>query len=305
MAGLDEGRQKYDRVLTGLSIVLLEAEILGLHMGLEMFPMAGWREPLLDDTTGRGDWCNMPRGRSLTVEVSDLDGTRDAILDALEDGEPLGGTPTAVALDRAYSYFIDGPGAEFRGNKLVLLTSDGDGPCEACPVGDCGPLSCEVEGDGDCHNSQESLGIVEALRDAGVETLVLGTATERAAQDRLRELARAGGRPHPDHGYYEVDDTPELLDVLYGARRGLVDVCGFELLQEHSVLPLVFVDCDPVPRFGEVGSEGGAAGMSGELVEAWQWSPNGSRLTFVGSSCDRLSRGVTRVDVVYSCQRDL
>ena len=65
----------------------------------------------------------------MNVDVATGADTVSAILNSLASSLPAGGTPTSVALMRAYDFFTAGAGAYIAGDRYVLLATDGGPNC--------------------------------------------------------------------------------------------------------------------------------------------------------------------------------
>jgi len=230
-------------------------------------------------------------------------------MNALNESAPGGGTPTAAALDAALAYFTTGAGKDLKGDRFVLLATDGGPNCGAADT-KCAADHCTPNLDGLCPAAQGNCCIgegsycltdaavvqkIRALADAAVPTFVIGIpGTERYAA-YLSSFATAGGVPNPNAppDYYAVSaegGVEGLTQTLIDITTHLVRACDVDL---GAVAPLknlvnVAVDCDIVPF------EDGAG---------WDISSDApTTLVLSGDACKRVRReGARRIDVVYGC----
>src|SRR5262249_55759339 len=135
------------------------------------------------------------------------------ILSALDASSPAGGTPTAEALRRALDYFTKGEGATLKGNRYVLLATDGGPNCDStlsCTAATCttnldgtcsipaGASCCDPQFGGAaarsrCLDDAGTEAQIKALETAGVHTFVVGIPGSEVYGDALDAFAIAGG----------------------------------------------------------------------------------------------------------------
>jgi hypothetical protein len=228
---------------------------------------------------------------------------------------PGGSTPTADALTGALTYFTTGAGKDLAGDKIVLLATDGGPNCNANIT--CTPDKCTVNMDGlcpamvtnccdgaavqdGCLDDVRTLAQVNALKGAGVSTVVLGIPGSETYASVLNSLALAGGLPNPETppDYYAVSAGGDagsgesaLADVIGKITTSLIQTCEFEL--DQSTTP---------PAVGEL-----TVRVDGEIkAHGTDWVADNddapTKITFVGALCDQiLATGVTSVTVKYGC----
>lgn len=269
-------------------------------LGLQLFPSP-------DDPDADNARCGMPSGGDLTVAVAGAEQAVPAVTMALDGATPVGSTPTAAALARAFDYFSAGPGFELPGNRFVLLATDGGPNCnpdltceaDACTTnldGDC-PQAVEnccagAAGDG-CLDDEATLEQVQSLRDVGITTYVVGIPGSSDYADLLDELAIAGGAPTPEPSprYYRVGDSAELAQVLNAITTQLVMTCDFQLAEQPPDPNKVNVFVD-----GEVVAQEGADG--------WEYDRSTSPYSIVlkGATCERVQTdGAQSVRFEFGC----
>lgn len=281
-----------------------------MSFGLLLYPFGEQAEIPLDCFEG---CCEVPP-TSAAIEVGIEPGTSSAtkVMDALNATRPGGGTPTAAALDAALSYFTTGEGKDLKGDRFVLLATDGGPNCGAddttCAADHCTPNldgSCPA-GQGNCCQGEGAYCLddaavvqkIQALAAASVPTFVIGIPGTEKYADYLNGFAIAGGvpNPHTPPDYYAVSaegGVEGLTQTFVDITTHLVRSCEIDLgsLAPDRKLVNVAVDCAVVPFEDGAGWDigTGALGASTTLVLA-------------GDACRRVRReGARRIDVVYGC----
>jgi hypothetical protein len=276
-----------------------------MSFGLLLYPYSADNEIPLDCFE---NCCEVPASTD-AIRVGIEPGTQSVedVMAALDDTGPGGGTPTAAALAAALDYFTVGEGAALKGDRFVLLATDGgpncdiDNTCDAehctqnldgvCPSGNC----CEDDGLS-CLDDAAVVEQLEALAAAGVPTFVVGIPGTEAYGEYLSTFATAGGVPNPNAppDYYAVSaegGVEALTQTFVDITTHLVRSCEVELGEapREKRLVNVAVDCEVVPF------EDGAG---------WDITEDApTTLVLAGDACTRLKReGARRVDVVYGCQ---
>lgn len=212
-----------------------------------------------------------------------------------------GGTPTGPTLDALTPTIASLPGRSF-----VILATDGGPNCNdrvQCDSSQCIP---NIDGVPQCHNinccapdmygatqcldAANSVGAVAGLAKAGVPTYVIGVPGSQAYADVLNDMATAGGTARQGSpAYYRVESADEdaMLAALKQVAAKIVATCTLKLGDQVTDPSLVNVYFDDVvvPR-----------------DETNGWRLDGSELTLVGTSCDRVMGGdVLSIQVVAGC----
>jgi hypothetical protein len=292
-------------------------------LGLTLFPSVG-------------SGCEVARGAA-AIDVPVELGTLPTILDILSDNPPAemnGGTPTTAALERVLAYYTTGAGTRLKGEKLVILATDG-GPITCnedfahddwtgsgcaeekcvrnwegdCPFGNCcedNGLSCLDEG---------TASIILELTEVGIPTFVIGiTSTEhentygtQMLEAVLDDFAVRGATarvttPDSPYSYYRATDQgglDELSHVFKSIAGKLVTECVLELVEPPPDPTLVnlYVDGSPIPKYGADGKKNDQDG--------WTLDPDSGsakRLIIQGEDCDVVKKGVQSIEVRYGCQ---
>jgi hypothetical protein len=278
-----------------------------LNFGLDFFPAAN----VARDCTASA-CCAVPAPTEpLTVPIGPGSDTVPTILSALDATSPGGGTPIAAALARALDYYTTGDGRNLKGDRYVLLVTDGGPNCN-------GALSCTADTctrnlDGfpecsptvnccstaalaiNCLDDRSVINEIQALASAGIWTIVVAMPGSDPYAQYLDQFAVAGGHTNPmgPPYYYAVPSSAGvqgLADTLQTIIRDLVTHCGL-VVDPPPVNPALFnlaVDCQAVTA-----SANDADG--GWTLDLWT-------VTLTGAVCDRIMNGtVTRVDYLLGC----
>lgn len=308
MTGLPEGftRSKWLTTISALE-ESLDAIRGKLAVGLQFFP---------DPSESSADvGCGMPSGDEIAIPIAAEEEHVDSIVEALGDATPGGSTPAAAALALALEYFTNGEGAALEGKRHVLLALDGgpncnpDSSCGADTAADralctltydkpdsCGenaPFNCcsgQPEG---CLDADRVTDQVDALREAGVTTLVVGMPGSESYGDVLDSLAEAGGLQADDDSpkYYKVADPDAVREALASLPFELIRSCELELEKEppNTDEVNVYLDGAVVPKEGEDGWE-------------LDSSTTPSTVRLKGATCAHVeTRGATSIRVEFGC----
>ena len=210
----DPPREDSRWVLLGDSLVrALEERGDGFSFGALLFPDAP--TPIRDIQEA----CSLNPGIDLPIGRGNLGRLRRVF----EDGDPSGGTPTALALMEARAQFTDPlPGVQ----RFVVLATDGAPNCNPnppVPPPDCvctgdSSMTCEDPETGpyQCLDDVNAIAAVQGLADEdGIPVYVIGIEDPTKPEYRsvLDAMAVAGRRPRPEGAerYYDVRE-PEDLD---------------------------------------------------------------------------------------------
>jgi hypothetical protein len=278
-----------------------------MSFGLLLYPFGEQAEIPLECFDG---CCEVPTGpAALEVGVEQGAGSVAKIMDALRATTPGGGTPTAAALAAALGYFTDGDGKDLKGDRYVLLATDGGPNCGPRDT-TCGPEQCTPNLDGLCPADQSNccdgegsyclddaavIQQIQALAQAGVATFVIGIPGSETYADYLNAFASAGGVPNPTGtpAYYAVSaegGVDGLAQTFSDITTHLVRSCQVELgpSAPDKRLVNVAVDCEVVPF-----DEGAGWDIDSETP---------TTLRLAGETCQRVKHeGARRIDVVYGC----
>jgi hypothetical protein len=257
------------------------------------------------------------------VDVDLAASVQDDLIATLEDTEPGGETPTASALERALSYFTEGPGSAVDGIRAVLLVTDGGPTCNAdlacsaeeCALnldGSCAETTSCCDADGGalfCVDHERTTQAIADLASAGVGTVVVSVSGSEPYVSWLDDFAITAGTPNPlgERDYAALEQGPVALTQLL--RRGVARAAGVCRLPMLGPVPESFdadflnvaIDCEPVPQ-QSYATFAGAAGAGPIGVPNWfvDESSDPGALEIVGKYCAALEQGFERVDVVLA-----
>ncbi len=271
-----------------------------MSLGLAMYP---------NDTSGGGDACAVPSGgAAVTVPVAA--DSIDKILEAVNGATPAGATPTAKALAAALDYYTAGAGKDLKGDKFVVLATDGGPNCDTSIT--CGAELCTTNIDGSCDtggnccdpsrskisclDDKGVIAAIDALRAAGVKTFVIGIPGSESYKSYLDRFAEHGGMMSTSGGskYYSVSaegGVAGLTSVFSTITGDLITSCRI-VLEGAAPDPSkinVYVDEKVIPR-------GGADG--------WEYdsSTDPPTITIKGATCEQVkSKGAKVITVSYGC----
>ncbi len=283
-----------------------------INYGLDLYPYSGKSGEAL------GNSCQMP-STTAPVVVPVQVGTKAAplILSALDGNPPSGATPTALALERAYTYFTRGAGKALSGERYVLLATDGGPNCN--PALTCAADACTVNMDGKCPENLnccdpkvDALGssncldqdasvaqVTQLLAKANVKTIVVGIPGTEAYVDTLNALAAESGVTNPDAppNYFAVkakSGAAGLAEALGQITTGLVKSCELHLEEEPPDRDLLFVVIDGVsiPRNDP----------DGWSIPDPDLNHTPPVIQIAGATCDKLeTEGAEYINVSYGC----
>jgi hypothetical protein len=286
-----------------------------IAFGLELFPFpADKTKPIPLSCTD--NCCEMPAAPGINVPVGAGPTAVPKILSALDGSSPAGGTPTNEALRRALDYFTKGAGATLKGNRYVLLATDGGPNCESalsCTAATCTTNldgTCPLPNGGNCCDAQfggaaarsrclDDSGTeaqIKALKTAGVHTFVVGIPGSEAYGDALDAFAIAGGEALTSGArkYFAVaasGGVTALGSALESITKGIITSCRLVLGSRPPDLGKLNVTLDDVvvPQAGPDG---------------WDVDTTSSPLAVVlkGATCaDVEKNGVQKVVIQYGC----
>jgi hypothetical protein len=309
-SGLGSTGTKWDAMKSALSTTLSSSRTL-INFGLYFFPAAD----VAQTCTGSPCCATPALGESLTVPIGPGSDTVPAILSALNATTPSGGTPTAAALARALDHYTTGDGRNLRGDKYVLLVTDGGPNCHTAAVPSCDATACtrNLDPDPNCNLATNCCGTavlainclddasvtseIQALASAGIWTIVVGVPGSEPYAQYLNQFATAGGKPNliGATSYYAVPSsagTPGLADTLQTIIGNLVTLCEL-VVDPPPANPALFnlaVDCTAVTPSTSDGDG------------SWTLDTASGTVTLTGAVCDRImTEGASRIDYLLGC----
>jgi hypothetical protein len=196
------------------------------------------------------------------------------------------------------------------GETHLFLVTDGAPNCNTAP---CGAASCvanieewayaedeqcdddinccgsELFGPTACLDQDATERAVEELREAGIQTFVVGIPGTEVYGDVLDRLARAGGTARgAETDYYRVDDAAELARTLTTLGEDVTRRCEVELFEAPPDRELVNVFFDETL-------------IVKDPEDGWTWGAD-DRIDLVGAACELVEAGqVLQVQVAVGC----
>lgn len=314
---------KWEALVGALGEALQSDNVEGnpnMSLGLVLFPGHD-----VAKTCNNEDCCMLSGG--VDVEIGPASEKVGEILGALDSTGPAGLTPTSDALDAALAYFTSGAGALLKGEKYVLLATDGGPNCNES-LG-CGDEECTLALDGLCDTGKCCEGgssplwcvdhlatrdKIASLRDNNVKTIVVGIPGTEAYTSWLNGFADAGDAVAPSAEteggahYYEVaasGGVGALKKTFSDITVSLVNSCRIQLSEtppSTSVwLVNVALDCSAIPQGGGTTGAAGAGGEEDPVNWFVDESTDPPTIEVQGTYCDRIKKGVDRIDIIVGC----
>lgn len=319
--GLGAGA-KWEAMKTALAGALETAKAnSNLSLGLELFPAQAVEATC--SSTSVESCCEMSAGgAAINVEVKPAATSVDEIMAVINGTSPGGLTPTSVALDEAYNYFVGGGGSTLSGDKYILLATDGGPNCNGSLT--CGPEECTLNLDAPrddngcateagrmwCVDHAETAAKIQALAGAGIRTIVVGIPGTENYATWLDAFAQAGGAPAPDdqHSYYEVSASAGvsgLQKTFEDITVNLVRECEIQMSQMPPLADMeylsVAIDCVLVPPESASTGAAGAGSTAGTKNYEIDNSTVPPTVRLLGEYCEKVKKGVRAVDIVVGC----
>jgi hypothetical protein len=312
--GLGSTTSKWDVMKSALNTALGRAR-LTMNFGLDLFPKAD----VAASCTGEACCQTANLIDPLPVPVGPGTDTVPLISAALAATTPAGGTPMAAALSRALDYYTTGDGKGLKGDKYVLLVTDGGPNCDTAKVPSCEMDKCtrNLDPDPNCNQaanccSTSALAVnclddvtvntaIQNLALGGIKTIVVGIPGSDPYVQYLDEFAQSGGMAQTGAttAYYAVADSAGeqgLADTLHAITVDLVKSCVITYTKppDDPELVNVLVDCNIVPKDPVAGGDG----------SSWTLDTTAMTITLAGPICDYIiNTGATRVDYVFGCPK--
>ncbi|MCG8423642.1 MAG: VWA domain-containing protein [Proteobacteria bacterium] len=251
---LKDKTKKWPAMVSAVDTVVAQNQD-GINFGMMLFP--GNRS------------CGVGR-----VESGIAPNNKEAISTALDNANPDGYTPTHTTLADALAYYNSIPVNP--NGRYVLLATDGQPNCV-------NPDDLEEV------RTQESIDAIAALKQAEINTYVLGFGSDvNNDPTTLQQMAVAGGTGT----YYAANSSTDLEAALAVIASSVsLPPCTLELVdtpEDDSRLEVYFDD-DAVER-------------DPDKQNGWEYDQNDNAITIYGASCDELRSGsVSEIAVDYGC----
>ncbi|MGE0785441.1 MAG: hypothetical protein AB7S26_07125 [Sandaracinaceae bacterium] len=264
-----------------------------LEVGAKFFPNQ------VPGTMGPEEACVVDRG----IDVEPARDNVDRLLQSFASTEPLGGTPTAPALEEVRAYYERRPAPGIP--RFVVLATDGGPNCNpdtGVPMDRCvctgSPTSCldAMFGRYNCLDEARTLDVIRATFDGlGVPVYVIGIddPTRPDLGDVLDRMADAGGRPREVPGqrrFYSVREVDDLRGALESITSTIAR-CVFTLQPVPGTDAELLVTVDGV-----------RIARDATRAEGWDYTaPDRSELTLFGGACSRVTEGGGTVTAELMC----
>jgi hypothetical protein len=257
------GCSKWSQVLTGIEEVVMTTQAT-----------VNWGLKFMDADSA----CGVPPGVALDVGP----GGYTAISAALAATQPLGDTPTELAINSAVSYLQSRTDPN---SKYILLATDG--------LPNCKPGDSRVTDD----DSAGAEAALEAASTAGFNTFVVGIATSDAVSAAtLGAMAIAGGEPRPagsDASYYVANDTATLEESLTTI-AATATPCSFALPAAPAGSTLAI----------SAATSGGSVTIAKDAANGWAYAADMKSVALKGTACASVQSGsYTSIVASYLCSQ--
>jgi hypothetical protein len=222
--------------------------------------------------------------------------TAPTILSIFDSPEPLGGTPTAVALESAAAGF-----STMAERRFLVLATDGAPNCN----GELPPATCTCTSPGDaclaerpgafaCLDEDRTISVITGLRTRDdIPTYVIGIEGPDFV-DVLDHMAIAGGRPRTipgERSFYSVR-SPDQLRMALEEITGSISACGFltPALPPTDATFSIEIDGAPVVE---------------DAINGWTWANRATgELELHGSACESVRLPGHRIEaIIDECDR--
>lgn len=274
------GASKWNLLRAALATTLprFEAQI---NVGALFYPEDG-----AESRTAACALANIPM-----VDISPSTTNTAPVLSVFDATAPGGGTPTAAALLRAYTWFIRHPNRTR--TRFIVLATDGAPNCNGAldpatcicggPAGGFGGCGGRFSDPSRCLDDVRTVSTIEQLLNnpaTSIPTYVIGLAGDDSPAFRatLTAMAAAGGRPRiTDTGqrtFYDVQ-SPADLNRAFASIQNAIARCTF-LTPSHPTDPdglTMQINGVTVPR-------------DTSRINGWDWTDRaGGELTLFGAAC--------------------
>jgi hypothetical protein len=254
-------RSKWSQVLTGIEEVVMTTQAT-----------VNWGLKFMDADS----FCGVAPGVAVDVGV----GGYTAISDALAAAQPLGYTPTELAIDSAVAYLQSRTDPN---SKYILLATDG--------LPNCTPGGANLMAD----DSPGAEAALKAASTAGFNTFVVGIATNDPTSTAiLNTMAVAGGEPQPagsDSLFYLAADTATLEESLTTIAANATP-CAFTLPAAPAGSTLAI----------SAATSGGSVTIAKDATNGWASATDMKSIALKGTACASAQSGsYTNIVASYLC----
>jgi hypothetical protein len=238
------------------------------------------------------------------VSLAPLSASLQNVRSALDRLEPIGGTPTRLAVTKALAQLQR---SNLFGNKFLVLATDGEiSFCNGCSdcQGQAGPIATETD---------QMIAEVAAANQRGIRTFVIGVPGSENFRAALSKVAEAGGTARPnctsgDHRtnagvgdcHYDMTVAQNFGDEL---NKALDAISGSVLSCNYPIPDSSDASFDPAKVNVTVTVSGTTTELARDTSKAsgWDYSPDGKEIVLQGDACTRAKTAGAQVDIVYGC----
>lgn len=236
--------------------------------------------------------CNVENHSDATVSIARLPDAAPQVIEALDAGEPQGGTPTHLAVEGACVYVNDWRRDNLGHKVVILLVTDGV-PEAACDAN----IDLATTAAAECYNDGK-----------GFQTYVLGVvANNNNSLEQLNQIAAAGGT---EHAYLtETDDIAgSVLKALNAIRADATIPCTLPVPQPRDGSPVDYnyVNLGICDAGGD-NLETYYVSSASECGDAGTWyyedTPDGKAIQLCEATCERVSLSGAELFFSVGCKR--
>lgn len=236
--------------------------------------------------------ANATCGVSSTVNLVPAKGQVDTLTTLLDNTEPSGSTPTAIAIDVAASSLLVRRTAGTA--RALVLATDGAPDCNsALTPGTCTCISGNSCSANRCLDDVRTAERLSTAARSGVPTYVIGiqNSSDATLVGALNRMAIAGGRPRAGAQQYYAATSSAELNLAFSAIRDQVGACVFLT--------------SSVPRDGggiTVLLNGARLELSANGLEGWAWADrDNGELVLLGQACAAALAHSVDLEAVVAC----
>jgi hypothetical protein len=224
-------------------------------------------------------------------------GNAPTILGVFSSTSPVGGTPTADAVDRAAQEISSSRAV----SRAIVLATDGAPNCngaldqDTCTCTSVAPTACSDSPNGatSCLDDARTVKVIaETFADRKIPVYVIGIGVTASFANTLDAMAVAGGRPRSGTPRYYAATTPAELTSAFGVIRDSVAKCSYITPSSPTDPNAIVVELD-----------GKVLVRDPSHAEGWDWIDQAyGHLQLFGAACDAAS--ATNVSGTVSCGSD-
>ena len=227
-----------------------------------------------------------------TLNTSPATGQVTSIMSLLDSTAPVGGTPTASAIEIAGTHLR--ARRTTNSARAMELATDGAPTCNAnLDAVNCVCTTARPCQSRSCLDDARSVARLANMADAGVPTYVIGiqSSNDTIFISALNAMAVAGGRPRPgSQRFYSATSAAELT-AAFNAIRDQVSRCSFLTSSVPNQGGTIIITLNGVELPYD---EGGSTG--------WKWTDrDNGELILQGSTCATVMSTAAALEAIVTC----